>query len=152
MSLSLNAYGLPKLREGMNVDFFVRNQIVLQDNKTYFILEDPSETKHFIEADPYHHYQIQSGQKLRCQIVKINCTGRIILEPTHPVYKIGESYEFRLLPSDSIDQENCYLLEDVFGNLIKITKSDKLFPIGNPPISIRCIIKSIKKGIPEFEI
>lgn len=152
MSLSLNVYGLPKLREGMNVDFIVRNQVVLQDNRTYFILEDPSETKHFIEADPYLHYQIKTGQKLRCQIVKINCTGRIILEPLHPVYKIGESYEFRVVSSVSDEPENCYQMEDVFGNRIKISRSEKVFPIGNPPISLRCIVKSIKKGIPEFEL
>lgn len=151
MTISLYPYGLLKLREGMSVDFFVRNQVILQDNKSYFILEDPSETKHFIEAAPYQHYNIQPGQKLRCQIVKINCTGRIILEPIHPIYKIGESYEFKLHSSVSTDQENCHLLEDVFGNLIKINKVIKKIPDADPPVTIRCIIKSIKKGIPEFE-
>ena len=81
MTLPENSLGKSKLKEGDVLNFIIRNKILLQDNQDYFILEDPFGQKHFIEASLYSGYELHTGQVIDCLVDRINCTGRIFLEP-----------------------------------------------------------------------
>ena len=89
--------GKIKIEEGIDLDFKVINLVMLQDGRNYYILEDPNEMKHFIDAETYANYGIEIGQMIQCRVAKINCTGRIYLEPVHPIYQEGQTYYFEVI-------------------------------------------------------
>ena len=48
----------------------------------------------------YKHYGIEPGNKINCRIDKINCTGKIFLEPEHPNLINGNRYDFMILDKE----------------------------------------------------
>lgn len=140
------------IREGERLDFFVGNKATLQDGKDYFVLQDPNGTKHFIEADPYTNYGISPGMTLQCTVAKINCTGRIILEPQHPVYKVGQKYLFKVQRIEKESDRARLTLKDHFGNEISLVISDEIPPEEFCSKRVYCRIIAIRKGIPEVVI
>ena len=85
------------LTEGNWFPFRVHNLLQLQDNEWYYILEDINGLRHFISAEYYKKYGFKPGDEISCKIDKINCTGRMFLEPRHPHYNEGETYSFELV-------------------------------------------------------
>lgn len=85
------------LQIGTNYDFFVIKTIQLPDNELYHILSDPFGERHLLPAKYYIDYNLTVGEIISCHVDKVNCQGRIFIEPKHPQYRIGELYEFKLL-------------------------------------------------------
>jgi len=140
------------IREGESLDFFVRNKATLQDGKEYFVLLDPNGIKHFIEADPYVNYSIFPGTTIQCMVAKINCTGRIILEPQHPYYKVGQKYLFKVQQIEKETDSTRLTLKDHFGNEISLLISDDIQSEEFCGERVYCRIIAIRKGLPEVEI
>jgi len=82
--------GIFRIEEGSVLSFRVLNIVKLQDNRDYYILEDLYGVKHFIDAEMYANFGIEIGNQVKCKVAKINCTGRIMLEPVHPIYSKGK--------------------------------------------------------------
>jgi hypothetical protein len=88
-----------KLNPGSVYKFQILKKIRFPDRKTYFVLRDPFGDKHLLPTKPYKSYQIEPGNTLFCHVDKINCQGRLFLEPLHPRYHIGNEYFFKFLRS-----------------------------------------------------
>lgn len=82
-----------KFEEGQEYPFTVTGQIILPD-APYFIIRDESGGKYLLRADYYTNYDIEDGKTIFCRIDKINCNGKIFMEPRHPVYKPGDKVKF----------------------------------------------------------
>ena len=136
------------LAEGRWYPFRIHNHLQLQDGLWYYVLEDINGLKHFMPAGYYTNYALKTGEKINCRIDKINCTGRIFLEPKHPVYKEGEIYNFDVL-SFEIKDDSCMLfVKDIYGNSIEVQQYGISEDSFEPQKSVRCIVETIKKGIP----
>ena len=152
MTSTAASYGKQLLREGNVLCFTVRNTVKLQDGLEYMILEDPYNQKHFIEAGLYAGYDMKAGQLIECRVDKINCTGRVFLEPLHPYYSAGNNYDFRIVQVGFSEGKKILVLEDVFQNQLEL-----LYPPENsvryfPGKMLRCKIIRIRKGKPEVDI
>ena len=135
--------------EGQEYVFMVSNRIQLPpDDENFFILISAFNTKHLLPEKNYVKYHIEPGQRLRCRIDKINCTGKIFLEPEHPVYKEKEIYDFpvkrmeRIVNSEG-KQELMILLEDCWHNEIFMNASTTE---ATEQKTIKCQVDRIKKG------
>lgn len=80
------------LQEDKWYDFKVMGVISLPGGKDYFKLEDPNGILHLLPSGSFP--DLTSGSVIRCLVVKINCSGRIFLEPEHPVYIPGDKFPF----------------------------------------------------------
>ena len=72
------------LKENGFYVFRVIKRITLPDESRFFVLESPFNTRHLLPAEFYEKYDIMPGKNIRCRVDKINCVGRIFLEPGHP--------------------------------------------------------------------
>jgi hypothetical protein len=141
-----------KLLEGFEYLFQVLDLVRLQDQNEYFLLADPNGMKHFLEASPYYSYNIPNPGKINCTVSKINCTGRIFLEPSHPFLKTGYYYRFRILNFQVCNEKTELNIEFENGSIIKsicrsssdVELKENIFANGK--------VVSFKKGIPEIEI
>ena len=95
------------------IDFFSENR--------YFILCDPFKRKHLLKCDIYNDYNFKVGNKVNCHVDKINCQGRVYIEPEHPIYKVGNYYNFKFLKKDKLrnkrgDLKNVLVFKDDLGH------------------------------------
>ncbi len=85
-------------KEGQRFPFVISNKLVLPGtDEANFILLGPDNKKYLLPEQYYENYHLKIGQTITCTIDKINCSGKIFLEPEHPYYKIGERYDFLVL-------------------------------------------------------
>jgi len=144
--------GKINLTEGAWFPFRIHKLVQLQDEEWYYILEDMNGLRHFIYAENYKYYGFKPGDEISCKIDKINCTGRLFLEPRHPHYNAGEIYSFDLVKCSGEDTEKTLTVREISGKEIEVL----LFGNRNIDIcgvkKVRCIVKSIKKGILFLEI
>jgi hypothetical protein len=114
----------------------------------------------FLKAIHYKHYNLQSGQTINCKIDKINCSGKIYLEPENPIYKEGKIYDFEFIKiSDHVnsigENEKVAFIKDQFGKELKCSLPAD-FDLTKNYTSLQCKVLRIKKGelflaIPESE-
>ncbi len=118
--------------------------------ESFYILINPFGGKHLLKAVHYKHYGLQKDQTIHCKIDKINCSGKIYLEPENPIYKEGEIYEFVLIKIiDQVnsvgEEEKAAVVKDEFG--IELTCSLPVnFDIEQNARNIKCKVLRIKKG------
>jgi hypothetical protein len=85
-------------KEGQRFSFVITNKLVLPGtDEANLILLGPDRKKYLLAEQYYENYHLKIGQTIVCTIDKINCSGKIFLEPDHPYYKIGERYDFLVL-------------------------------------------------------
>ncbi len=85
-------------KEGQRFQFQITNKLVLPGtDEANFILLGPDKKKYLLPEQYYENYHLLVGQTITCTIDKVNCSGKIFLEPDHPYYKIGERYDFLVL-------------------------------------------------------
>lgn len=132
---------------GKSYLFKIKNQVSL-DAIDYFILEH-KEQKFMLEANDYRHYHFQVGQNVTCKIDKVNCAGKMFIEPKHPHFEIDKTYSFKVLrnyTSNNFLDESVWIIEieDQFGVIHHIPN----FKIDASHLgkSIQLKIKRIKKG------
>jgi hypothetical protein len=114
-----------KLTEGKNYHFLVEKELVLPDNSTHFLVTGPDTKKYLIPAFRYSQYGIMPGNVIKCKIDKINCRGKVFLEPQNPWYSEGRSYDFRVAgievhTDNSGKKHNVVIVTDKKGNRIPL--------------------------------
>ncbi|NOX47289.1 MAG: hypothetical protein GXO89_09970 [Chlorobi bacterium] len=139
-----------KLQEGKNYLFRLEGLVELPDGQLFHRLSDPNNVKHLLPAEPYGKYGLESKDEIICHVDKINCSGKIFLEPEHPMYKVGEKYPFEVVGFESIEnsdgyEENEILVVDKFGKTVNVP--EYWFPnVKNKGKIIWCRVGRIKKG------
>lgn len=140
-----------KLEEGKIYPFVISDLINIPNDQEYIKLIDPNNIKHLLEAGPYVKYNFKKGNTIHCRVDKINCTGKIFIEPEHPYYDLNEIYEFLLIrfgksnTDTDLKHSHAYFL-DVFKNEVE-------FPIEEleedliPGNSYKFQVTRIKKGL-----
>ncbi len=139
-----------RLTEGHWYRFRILKIVSLGQDDDWFVMQDPNGYKILVPKKFYEDYGFSSGQTISCRVDKINCNGRMFLEPAHPHYKEGETYDFELESKgrrkNIINQdEYFFLVRDLFHNTWKVRTYDEAL-WDNPPAGIRCKVKRIKKG------
>ncbi len=138
-------------KEGQRFQFTISNKLVLPGtDEVNFILIGPDQKKYLLPELFYVNYHLKIGQVINCTIDKINCSGKIFLEPDHPYYKIAERYDFLVL---RITQTESFIgkpqmvawVKDLHGLewACPIDKSDDI-EIGYSHLA--CRVDRIKKG------
>jgi hypothetical protein len=132
--------------EGKWFPFRIHNLVQLQDDAWYYVLQDMNGLKHFMPAANYESYGFNSGDEITCKVDRINCTGRIFLEPRHPCYNEGEIYYFDVISYSNPGQEIELIIKDFLGNCIEVDINSVRKVDINEEKMVRCIVKNIKKG------
>lgn len=137
----------PLLKEGQVYPFRIIRQVELGSAEHYWVLQDPSGYKVLMPSQYYLLYGFQQGQTIHCRVDKINCNGKMFLEPMHPVYREGSVYEFVVVESGqrtNLLGKNEYfcLVKDALGVIREVRTPF----VRDLPGSIRCRIMKIKKG------
>jgi len=145
--------GKEEFFEGQFVNFRVIRTISMPDEHEYFVLESPQGNRHLLRKAYYDKYNIVNGGILHCRIDKINCSGKIFMEPEHPVYKPGITYSFKVAGKYSHEYPRGILnigliVKDVFGNEIPIKYNGVAVSEADLPDSIECIVIRVKKSLP----
>jgi hypothetical protein len=142
-----------RLEEGKHYLFQVIGQVILQDEQSYFILEDPYKIRHLLPAWFYKNYGIEAGKSINCKVDKINCTGRVYLEPEHPYYVEGKFYSFPILHLTNHPHKVkiSIIVTDIFENEISVAYPKDIVngKIENrEAVNISCKVANIRKGKP----
>lgn len=138
------------LEEGKYYPFTITGSVILPDGSESYILTDINKVKHLLNKGYYRHYQFKLNQQINCRIDKINCTGKIYIEPEHPYYKLGESYEFRFsryksMKSPGGQLEQLAVLKNGLNEDIYLA-ADEIEQLLNPGDHLTAIVERIKKG------
>ncbi len=136
-----------KLEPGKRYNFILHKLVTLEDDNTYMVLEDPFSVRHFVEFKPYQFYNLPLNGQINCLVEKINCAGRVFLEPNHPVYKIGEVYDFPIISVKPAPEGFLTVLKDALGNSFEYLTLEPLK--GN---YLKAMVLRITKGLPEIEV
>jgi hypothetical protein len=138
--------GNVNLVEGEWYHFKIHNLVLLQDESYYYVLTDINGMKHFMPSEYYSDYKLNIGDEILCKIDRINCTGRIFLEPAHPFYKEGEIYLFNIESYQIQGNDITLLVKGIIGNSIKITVNDIDINSVATRKTVSCNVQNIKKG------
>lgn len=128
--------------------FIVHKEVDFPDDGVYYVLIDLHGYKHLLKKEYYQQYHFEIGSTIQCRIDKINCSGKIYLEPEHPFYKEGSAYDFEVVERKKItnlfgETDEVLVVKDMYNNLFNISSSD--IKIDNN--SVNCIVDQIKKGM-----
>lgn len=139
-----------RLEEGETYSFRILRSISMNEGEDYLVLEDPKNYKILLPASHYQQYGFSAGQQIACRVDKINCNGRIYLEPLHPHYREGELHPFSCVRSERQEDERgevvLYLVVmDMHGREWRVRTWDQSL-WDNPPDTIRCLLRRIRKG------
>jgi len=94
------------LKQGDLQLFKVIRKITIPTNNEYFVLQDLKGSKHLLPFELYENYDIKINSNIKCKIDKINCIGRVFLEPQHIYYKENEYYKFEYIEEIEIIKKN----------------------------------------------
>ena len=150
-----------KFTEGENHTFKIAGYTEIPGTEeSFFILENQFGGKHLLKSYHYEHYDLKKGQHVVCKIDKINCSGKIYLEPENPYYKSGDIYDFDVIKTtDQInsvgEKEHVAVVLDQFKNetTCSLPAHFNMKKLGD---KISCKVLRIKKGqlflaLPEYE-
>lgn len=85
-----------KFSEGEWHQFRVQKMIEIPGEEVYYVLESKAGNRLLMPTKFYQTYNINPGDMILCHVDKINCSGKIYLEPEHPIFQIGQRYDFKL--------------------------------------------------------
>ncbi|HNV96223.1 MAG TPA: hypothetical protein PKG63_07095 [Bacteroidales bacterium] len=141
---------MEQLEEGKIYRFYVEKLLSLPD-ANYYILIDDWNRKYLLTAEYYSDYSIKLNNYINCYVNKINCNGKIFLEPLHPIYKIGEEDYFEIYQIEKrIKQKS---KEPYYVALAKNSKTIKAAVLNYTdinhnhfPVFAKCKVIKFKKG------
>lgn len=76
--------------------FFTVEKIINLAGTEYFILLAEFDKKYLMPTKFYQEYNIKIRDKIKCKIDRINCNGKVFLEPKCPIYSVGDRDVFTL--------------------------------------------------------
>ena len=138
------------LEEGRTYIFDALKTIELPGGGTNLVLAGPDSKKYLLPLEFYKGYNLSAPGRVRCRVDKINCSGKVFLEPEHPVCREGLSYDFEVISILEFHDEKGVLHESVtvadpLGNLVIAPRE----MINTRPVrgdKIRLRIDRISKG------
>ena len=127
--------------------FKIYKEVDFPGEPSVIILIDPDGYKHLLKKDYYINYNFCVGDNINCRIDKINCSGKIFLEPEHPFYKEGHSYDFDFVAEEVLinsfnEKQQVIIVSDIYGNKLNIPAENALVFEGK----VNCLVENIKKG------
>lgn len=139
-----------RLTEGAVYQFRILKMVTMGPKDDYYILEDPNGYKILLSKSYYEGYGFEPGQTISCRVDKVNCNGKVFLEPAHPFYREGEVYPFEFVCKDKItnildQEEQFFIVRDRLGKEWKVRIFDQEV-WNDPPEKIKCLVTRIKKG------
>ncbi len=139
-----------ELKEGNSYTFKITGTLILPDGSESFVLMDPNNVKHLLNAQYYEAYGLKNNQEIICRIDKINCTGKIYIEPIHPHYNLGDIYNFRFytyldITSASNEVNSIAIFTDVLGYPVRISSYEIPGPLKSGDL-VSCKVTGIRKG------
>ena len=135
-----------KFNEGEIHEFSVLKRLEVPEEGEFYLLRHKTGRRLMLPLKTYKHYGIDIGQTIECRIDKVNCTGKVYLEPKHPVYEEGGVYQFKVSRiSQGLDGKHKLVLKDCFDNQIEVFISKILYKPGD---IVELTVDRIKKGIP----
>lgn len=138
------------LTEGQSYPFRLLGKMELGMGEAFFVLRDPLGYKMLMPAGYYENYEFAEGQEIICRVDKINCNGRMFLEPQNPWYMEGKVYDFEVIGSGHRKNiagtvEWYYLVKDLSGKEWRVLKPAEK-NMGKWPERVPCLVERIKKG------
>ena len=145
-----------RLAEGSYYHFSILKVVALDPGESYFVMRDPLGYKILMPAKYYTAYGFEPGQTIECRVDKVNCNGRMFLEPLHPYYREGQVYTFEVVSSGSsknmLDQTTSFfIVKDVLGQTWKVISHTNQ-SIDTNPSHVNCYLHRIKKGKPTLQL
>jgi hypothetical protein len=139
-----------ELLEGNTFRFKVEKKITLPDEE-YFILLAEYDSKYLLPVKYYFEYNIKIGQEIICSIDKVNCNGKVFLEPKHPIYTKGDKDIFTIVGTEEREKHKTkekYQVINVIGD--KTRRATIIENLTLKPYSqdnkVFCEVIKIKKG------
>ena len=139
-----------RLEEGRVYPFQIVKTVSLGPGDDWFIMRDPNGYKTLLPQFYYEEYGMKPGTEVLCRVDKINCNGRMFLEPMHPHYREGEVYSFDVVSRDHRinileEEEYFFIVRDVLNKHWRVRTYNKAW-WDSAPGNLRCLLKRIKKG------
>jgi hypothetical protein len=139
-----------RLTEGSYHIFKILKVQHFSDDDSWFVMQDPLGYKVLMPAGFYTKYGFKPGQDVKCRVDRINCNGRMFLEPMHPFYTEGQSYDFDLVETGihsgiTGENEHYIMVKDILGYTwnVRVFSSET---IDNQTEKATCKLEKIKKG------
>jgi len=139
-----------KLEEGRYYKFLPVKVIILPDANENLILTGPDSKKYLLPLSFYNEYDLPGKSEICCKVDKINCSGKVFLEPQHPYYKEGEYYPF-VFENYCTDENrtlvgnNTFSVRDIYGKILTApVKLLKSIPAKGSEIILK--VERISKG------
>ncbi len=134
-------------------------------DEEFFVFEDFYGERYLLSSYYYKNYNFKPKQEVLCRILRIDCSGKVSIEPEHPYYKTGKVYDFKFKEHTTIYEENAHkfsakskkvkkhylIVIDKYGNEHLVEANKKQKSKSFHPQKVACIIKSITKGNFELE-
>ena len=111
---------------------------------SYLVMIDPFGNKHLVPAEYYLTYKLKVRNTYLCKVDKINCLGRIFIEPPHPYYKENETYKFRFVKT--LKEKHKLGSVQLYYQFLGENKYEALFKENNS------LSEHLKTGIHSFRI
>lgn len=86
-----------KLMEGDTAEFEIIGLRTLPDDQICYLLRGPDGFSSLLPQKYFKQYGFETGKSIVCTVDRINCNGRIFLEPQHPIYSAGQYYPFKII-------------------------------------------------------
>lgn len=139
-----------RLTEGEYYTFTILKSISLGPDEEYYVMREPHGFKLLMPKTYYTRYGFVSGQQIVCRVDKVNCVGRIFLEPKHPYYVEGETYSFDVIGVEQFVDVNQgmvhhIVVRDVLDYEWHVSAPNESM-VNKQAVSIGCLVQRIKKG------
>jgi hypothetical protein len=81
-----------KFIEGQIYKFLYIKDVLMEEE--FMVFEDDEHEKYLLPKQYFKTYNLEQNTHVDCLISRIDCKGKITIEPEHPYYKPGEIYDF----------------------------------------------------------
>jgi hypothetical protein len=150
MNKVVNDQKHPYFEVGQWYDFLYKNKLKLPDGSASMVLTDSKGVMYLVPITLYETYGFEPGQTIACKVDKINCTGKVFLEPKHPKYTEGEVYTFKRVgvnegENESGDRIKRLIVEDETGTTFEFELLSDQHETGIPD-ELQCRVRRIRKS------
>ena len=141
-----------KLKEGSSYDFKPVKTITLPGGETSLVLLGPDCNKYLLPLSYYRGYGLTDKSNIRCKVDKINCSGKVFLEPEHPYLREGESFPFTVgTACNGDDKKDVWTVSDRAGEVYFVPRSVMTGELKSGD-SVMLRVERISKGKVYFEV
>ncbi len=135
------------LKTGDKFKITFQKKIEISDTEEYWVANNLSGDKFLIDAIAYKNYNFSINSQVNATVDHINCSGKIFLEPEHPVYQNGQKYQFKIIEVLRKNIETTEMVvADVFNNSILVDVNSE--NINKNASEVLLTVARVRKAIP----